>query len=72
MQQEEIDYEISLLKTVLLTPGVIFDVSPGHLHRVIAEKDLTFIETSTCELDDVIRLQDDTGRAHGKISKEHK
>jgi len=72
MKQEDVDLEISRMKTILLSPGVVFDVSPCHLHRVIATTDLTFIETSTCELDDVIRLQDDTGRAHGRIAKEHK
>lgn len=72
MQQDEVDFEIAQLKQIPLFPGVIFDVSPGHLHRVIAETNLTFIETSTPELDDVIRLQDDTGRANGRIESEHK
>jgi len=54
-----------------LKPGVVFDVQPGYVHRVIATTDLEFMETSTTELDDVIRLQDDAGRTHGKISYEH-
>ena len=49
----------------------MFNVTPGHVHRVIATTDLEFMETSTTELDDVIRLQDDTGRTHGRISHEH-
>jgi len=72
MSQEVIDEHISRLDTYMLKPGTTFDVQPGHLHRVIATSDLTFIETSTCELDDVIRLQDDSGRAHGRIDSEHK
>lgn len=72
MPQEEIDNHIKALRRVELTPGVIFDVTPGHLHRVNAITDLTFIETSTCELDDVVRLQDDAKRTHGKIDSEHK
>ena len=40
-------------------------------HRVIASKDYTALEVSTPHLDDVIRFQDDSGRASGKINKEH-
>ena len=54
-----------------LHEGVVFDVSPGYVHRVVATTDLTFMEASTIELDDVIRLQDDQGRTHGKIAHEH-
>jgi mannose-6-phosphate isomerase len=72
MTQEEIDEHIKHMKPVLLSPGIIFDVSPGHLHRVIATTDLTFMETSTPELDDVVRLQDDTNRANGRINEEHR
>lgn len=63
-------YEYSF-EHIDLKPGVVFDVHPGYVHRVIAVTDLEFMETSTTELDDVIRLQDDAGRAHGKISYEH-
>jgi len=54
-----------------LKEGVVFNVTPGYVHRVIATTDLEFMETSTTELDDVIRLQDDGGRTHGRISYEH-
>ena len=54
-----------------LAEGVQFDVSPGCVHRVVATTDLEFMEASTPELDDVIRLQDDQGRTHGRISSEH-
>ena len=63
-------YEYSF-EHIDLKPGVVFDVHPGYVHRVIATTDLEFMETSTTELDDVIRLQDDAGRTHGKISYEH-
>ncbi|HEV8560487.1 MAG TPA: hypothetical protein VGR06_29505 [Actinophytocola sp.] len=45
--------------------------APRVLHRVIARSDYTSIEVSTPELDDVIRWQDDTGRANGRIDTEH-
>ncbi len=64
------EYE-STFDVIELTEGVIFNVSPGYVHRVIATTDLEFMETSTTELDDVIRLQDDAGRTHGKIAYEH-
>jgi len=42
----------------------IVDISiPGTIHRVEAIKDTTIYEVSTPELDDVIRLEDDYGRA---------
>ena len=64
------DYE-STFDVIELHEGVVFDVAPGYVHRVIATTDLEFMETSTTELDDVIRLQDDGGRTHGRISYEH-
>ena len=54
-----------------IKPGDIIDVKPGQIHRVIALTDLIFIEASSIELDDVIRLNDDTNRGHGKINSEH-
>jgi quercetin dioxygenase-like cupin family protein len=64
------DYEATF-DVLELHEGVLFDVSPGYVHRVVATTDLIFIEASTCELDDVFRLQDDSGRTHGRISYEH-
>lgn len=67
---EVLEYE-KTFDIIELHEGVVFDVSPGYVHRVVATTDLTFIEASTTELDDVIRLQDDQGRTHGKIESEH-
>lgn len=64
------EYE-STFERIELTAGVVFNVQPGYVHRVTATTDLEFMETSTTELDDVIRLQDDAGRTHGRISSEH-
>lgn len=72
MSDDEINAHIGELDTVSLAEGVAFHVTPGHLHRVIATTDLTFMEASSPELDDVIRLQDDTNRPNGKIDTEHK
>ena len=62
---------ILTLKDISIKPGDIIDVKPGQIHRVIASTDLVFIEASTKELDDVIRLVDDASRGHGKIATEH-
>jgi len=64
------EYESSF-EIIELSEGISFDVHPGFVHRVVATTDLEFIEASTTELDDVIRLQDDSGRTHGRISYEH-
>lgn len=67
-QVSEYEYNLDIIE---LTEGTVFDVEPGYVHRVVADTDLEFMETSTTELDDVIRLQDDLGRTHGRINREH-
>jgi hypothetical protein len=71
MSAKEIQEYEATFDILDLHEGVLFDISPGYVHRVVATTDLTFIEASTCELDDVFRLQDDNGRTHGRISYEH-
>ncbi|NQT59830.1 MAG: cupin [Bacteroidetes bacterium] len=48
-----------------------FTVKPYRKHRVIAITDLILQEVSTPEVDDVIRIEDDTRRGHGRIESEH-
>ncbi len=43
-------------------PGDVFHVTPGTIHRMIAETDVDVFEVSTPELDDVVRLSDAYGR----------
>jgi len=71
MTDKEVERYENTFDIITLEPDVIFNVMPGYVHRVIATTDLEFIETSTTELDDVYRLQDDHGRTHGRISYEH-
>ncbi|MDQ1294076.1 MAG: mannose-6-phosphate isomerase [Actinomycetota bacterium] len=54
-----------------LIAGEIVHVRPGTVHRIEAVTDITLIEVSTPELDDVIRLADDWHRADGRIVAEH-
>jgi len=67
----EIQKFMSSIKTRPLVPGVVYHVFPGFIHRVEALEDLLLIETSTVELDDIFRLQDDSNRSHGRVESEH-
>ena len=69
---EEIEFIINNLKSIPLEPNVVFDTPPGTIHRMVATTDLFYTEASTTQLDDVIRLQDDRNRDHGRIDSEHK
>jgi mannose-1-phosphate guanylyltransferase len=72
LQKEQLIKEaLATLREHHIKSGDIIDVKPGQIHRVIALTDLVFIEASTKELDDVIRLLDDTSRGNGKIESEH-
>ena len=44
-------------------PGEAFRFTPGTVHRVTAIEDTTILEVSTPQLDDVVRLEDQYGRA---------
>ena len=70
------DQEINQILNSLIVqpygPGSVMTIEPGTIHRMIADTKLRFVEASTCHLDDVIRLQDDSNRSHGRIDTEHK
>ena len=51
------------LKEEVVGPGAAFHYTPGTVHRVTAIEDTTILEVSTPHLDDVVRLEDDYGRA---------
>ena len=46
-----------------LEPGGVWRNEPGLVHSVEALEDSAIVEVSTPELDDVVRLTDDYGRA---------
>lgn len=50
-------------RTLRMREGDTFHVTPGLVHRMIAITDVDVIEVSTPELDDVVRLEDEYGRA---------
>ncbi|MER3408543.1 MAG: cupin [Thermoleophilia bacterium] len=46
-------------------PGDCFRFPPGTLHRLRALEDTLIVEVSTPHLDDVVRVEDEYGRADG-------
>ncbi len=66
-----LDNEHGVLEKEVLVRGQYYVVPPGRRHRVIALTDIVLQEVSTPEVDDVIRLEDDTGRGDGRIESEH-
>jgi mannose-6-phosphate isomerase len=59
------------LRKISLVGPFVADIFPGRIHRLEALKDLEVYEVSTPELDDVIRISDDTSRGNGRIESEH-
>ena len=54
------------LVTKTVISGETFEVPPRTIHRIEAIENCRLIEVSTPELDDVVRLDDDYGRAKPK------
>ena len=52
--------------------GDTWTIPCGRKHRIIAITDMIMLEASTPEVDDVIRIEDDTNRPNGRIETEHK
>ena len=59
---DELKKIIKNLKRKSIVPGIVFHMDIGFLHRVEAIDDLLIMESSTVEVDDIFRLQDDFGR----------
>lgn len=71
MTEKEVQEIIAAMSTREVKIGDVFHVFPGWVHQVEALEDLLTIEVSTSEVDDVYRLQDASGRGHGRIESEH-
>ena len=59
LEWENDDGEMEVLQ---LKAGDVIEVKTGRKHRVTAVEDVRFIEVSTPELDDVVRVEDDYNR----------
>jgi len=78
-QKEETNYIVSGVMELTVGDEIkrlkshdFFHITPNTIHRVTAISDLLMLEASTPEVDDVIRIQDDTNRPDGRIESEHK
>lgn len=54
---------------VILSPGRSYHIPAGTVHRLSAIVDSDVVETSTPELDDVVRLDDNYGRVTNRVAK---
>jgi mannose-6-phosphate isomerase len=50
------------LRRIEMSPGDVFHITPGTLHRMTGLTDCDIVEVSTPELEDVVRLEDRYGR----------
>ena len=55
----------------ILKPGSIWSIPAGVKHRIITMSDVILMESSSPEVDDVIRVEDDFQRGDGRIKEEH-
>jgi mannose-6-phosphate isomerase len=53
----------AVLVSEVVGPGASFRLRPGTVHRVRALEDTTILEVSTPHLEDIVRLEDEYGRA---------
>lgn len=68
--KNEINNFIKNLHKKEIGAGDIYHIKPGYIHQVESIENLTVIESSTVELNDVFRLNDEWGRKDGKIDYE--
>ncbi len=55
----------------ILDSGSIWTIPAGIKHRIVTLEDIVLFEASSPEVDDVIRIEDDTLRGNGRIQSEH-
>ena len=67
-----LENEEGTIEKKIMEKDEYFTVKPPMKHRVIAVTDLILQEVSTPEVDDVIRIEDDSSRGDGRIESEHK
>jgi mannose-6-phosphate isomerase len=55
----------NLTNILPLVPGYSYRIEPMTIHRLESIEDTTLVEVSTPEAEDVVRVEDDYGRASG-------
>jgi mannose-6-phosphate isomerase-like protein (cupin superfamily) len=63
--------EPGIIDKKILKSGAIWTIPAMIKHRIVTITDIILIESSTPEVDDVIRINDDTLRGNGRIDSEH-
>ena len=66
-----LENDVGELVTFFMYPGDFLNVRPPKKHRMTAVENCVYFEASTPEVDDVIRIEDDSKRQSGKIESEH-
>ena len=61
-----------VVEKMRMKAGDFFIVRPPKKHRVIAITDIVLQEVSTPEVDDIVRIEDDSERGDGRIESEHR
>lgn len=49
-------------QVITMLPGDFRTIIPGEIHRMEGGEDAVYLESSTTELEDVVRVEDDYGR----------
>jgi len=60
------------ITSVEIEAPITMEINPYTVHRIEAVTELEFLEISTPQVHDVIRISDDTKRANGRIESEHR
>ena len=63
--------EVGFIDKKFLKAGSVWSIPAGVKHRIVTLEDIILIEASSPEVDDVIRISDDTLRGDGRIESEH-
>jgi len=71
MSKKELEHVLDQVEAYDVTVNSVIHITSNTIHRMESIEDLLFFEASTTELDDVVRIQDDSQRGHGKIIEEH-
>ncbi len=66
-----LENDSGVVEKLKMKEGDFFNVTPPKKHRVIAVTNIILQEVSTPEVDDIIRIEDDFKRPHGKINSEY-
>ena len=66
-----LENDSGVVEKTIMKAGDFFNVEPPKKHGVIAITDIILQEVSTPEVDDVIRIEDDTNRGDGRLESEH-